>query len=117
MTAIVSPTARPTPKIIPAIIPDLAAGSSAKNTLRSLHAPSASEPSKYSDGTARSDVSLTETIVGRIIIARTIEAARMLVPLPPNTVRITGTIAVSPKKPYTTDGMPASRFTPCLITG
>ena len=45
ITAIVSPIARPTPRIIAASIPDFAAGSEAKNTLRSCVAPSASAPS------------------------------------------------------------------------
>ena len=45
ITAIVSPMARPTPKITPAKIPCFAAGITAKNTLLSWVAPSAREPS------------------------------------------------------------------------
>ena len=45
ITAMVSPMARPTPKMIAAIMPDLAAGTTVKNTLRTWPAPSASAPS------------------------------------------------------------------------
>ena len=45
ITAMVSPMARPTPRIRPARIPDLAAGTTAKKTLRSWLAPKARPPS------------------------------------------------------------------------
>ena len=45
MTAIVSPSARPTPRMTAARIPDFAAGTTTVKTLRSCVAPSASAPS------------------------------------------------------------------------
>ena len=45
ITAMVSPMARPTPRMIPARMPDLAAGTVTKNTLRSWLAPRAKAPS------------------------------------------------------------------------
>lgn len=55
---------------------------------------------------------LIPTMVGRIIIPSKIEAVRILLPRPspPKTFLIIGTITIIPKKPYTIDGIPASRL-------
>ena len=44
-----------------------------------------------------------------VIIPKRREAVRILLPFPPNTCLTKGTITTIPKKPYTTDGIPASR--------
>jgi hypothetical protein len=59
-------------------------------------------------------------IVGRIIIPRRIIAANIENPVvanpsPLNTSRISGTITIIPKNPYTTDGIPAISSTAGLI--
>ena len=54
----------------------------------------------------------TEIMVGRIIIPRRRDAVRTELPFPPNAFLTKGTITMSPKKPYTTLGIPASRSIP-----
>ncbi len=49
------------------------------------------------------------------MIPRMTEAANILDPLPPRKSRIKGTITINPKKPYTTDGIPASKSTDGLM--
>ncbi len=39
-----------------------------------------------------------------------IDAVRMLLPLPPKKFRINGTSTIIPKKPYTIEGIPASKL-------
>ena len=101
MTAIVSPMARPTPKITPDKIPERAAGMVMWKMVCVAVAPSPSEASRYDAGTARRDCSVTFTMVGIIMTAKIRMAAKRLSPMvaPPNTARIAGTITSIPKKP------------------
>ena len=104
--------ARPTPSTTAAAMPLRAAGTDTRNHVSTAVAPSASDASSYSGGTASSAVTETLMIDGRIMIASTIIAASRLAPsATPNIFRIPGTRISMPTRPYTTDGMPASRLT------
>ena len=83
MTAIVSPTARPVPKMTAATIPDLADGKITDRIVCQWVMPSASAPSLYWRGKARIDTSEILMTVGKTMIARIIEPAIMLSPGPP----------------------------------
>ena len=48
------------------------------------------------------------------MIPNSTDAVRILLPLPPNKSCVSGTNTHNPKKPYTTDGIPASRSTPAF---
>ena len=117
ITAIASPIARPTPSTTAAAIPLFAAGTDTLKYVSIGVAPSASDASSYSGGTASSAVSETLIIDGRIIIARTIIAAKRLAPSAILNVSLThGTSTSIPTRPYTTDGIPASRLTAISTT-
>jgi len=53
-------------------------------------------------------------IVGITIMPRIIPPANTLNPLPPNVSRMKGTTTISPKNPYTTEGIPANNSTNLL---
>ena len=100
ITAIVSPNALPIPRITPASIPDLAAGTVTLNIVSIFDAPNARDPSLYAFGTALIEVSDNEIIVGSIIIANTKITANKLCPLGRfNTFCIAGTIIANPNIP------------------
>jgi hypothetical protein len=107
ITAIVSPTARPIPRITAATMPDFAAGSCTCIIVCQCVMPRAKAPSLYWRGKSISDTSDMLIIVGSIIIANIIEPAMILSPGPPRLLRIAGTTNSKPQKPYTTDGIPA----------
>lgn len=112
ITAIASPMARPTPSTTAAAMPLLAAGTETLKQVSVGVAPSAREASSYSFGTASSAVTDTFTMDGSIITARTIIAASRLAPS--GTLKsflIPGTSMSMPTRPYTTEGIPASRPT------
>lgn len=110
--AIASPTARPVPWITEAITPLFAALSETRNQVSAFVAPSAREASSYSRGTARSAVSETDTMYGRIITVSTRMAVSRHAPEERENVFCTnGTSTVMPTRPYTTEGMPASSAT------
>ena len=50
-------------------------------------------------------------MVGKIIMPNITDAVSTLLPEPPNKFCIAGTITTSPKKPYTIEGIPASKST------
>ena len=75
MIAMASPMARPTPSTTAVATPLRAAGSVTRKQVSASVAPSARDASSYSCGTARSAVSDTLTMDGRIITARTRMAA------------------------------------------
>ena len=117
MIAIASPIALPTPCTTEVITPLRAARSDTLKYVSIRVAPSASDASSYSGGTARSAVSDTLTMYGSIITASTSIAASRHAPLDsPKALWIPGTRTVIPTKPYTTDGIPASSPTAELIT-
>ena len=93
-------------------MPLRAAGTLTRNTVSIWVAPRARDASSYSQGTARSAVSDTETIDGRIITASTMIAARSVAPEGRSkATRMAGTSRIIPTRPYTTEGMPASSST------
>ena len=107
-----SPMARPTPSTTAAAIPLRAAGTDTLNHVSVAVAPSASDASSYSRGTASSAVMATLMMDGRIMMASTMMAASR--PEPSgirNSFRMPGTSTSMPTRPYTTDGIPASRLT------
>ena len=100
------------PSTTAAAIPLFAAGTETWNHVSSAVAPRAREASSYSFGTASRAVMDTFMIEGRIIIASTIIAAKRPEPsVRLNALRMPGTSTNIPTRPYTTDGMPASRLT------
>lgn len=113
MIAIVSPMARPTPRITPARMPDLAAGICTLKIVPICVLPNARDASLYEGGTASNAFCATLMIVGKIIMARIRITASRLSPLvrPGNSARRPGTITRMPKKPKMTEGMPASSST------
>ena len=112
MMAMASPMARPMPSTMAVAMPLRAAGTLTRNTVSIWVAPRARDASSYSRGTARSAVSDTETIEGRIITASTMIAARSVAPEGRSkATRMAGTSRIIPTRPYTTEGMPASSST------
>ena len=100
MTAIASPIARPTPMTTAAAMPLFAAGTDTLKQVSTGVAPSASDASSYSFGTASSAVIDTLMMDGSIIIARTMTAARRLAPSgTPNNFLIPGTRISIPTRP------------------
>ena len=107
-----SPMARPTPSTTEAATPLRAAGRITLKLVSSSVAPSAREPSVYSLGTALRAVSDTLIMEGRIITASTRMAASRLSPaFRSKRSLMAGTSTIMPTRPYTTEGMPASRST------
>ncbi len=107
-TAMVSPRALPVPRMMAAVIPEKAEGITTRLMVCHRVAPMARLPSRNSCGTALMASSETEVMVGRAMIARRMEPASQVRPdsrlkvtcrNPVNTIR--------PKKPYTTEGIPA----------
>src|SRR5271157_160346 len=92
MTAMVSPTALPIPRMKLARIPDRAAGRTTLQMVCHLVAPIAMDASLYVGGTLINESNEILMIVGRIIIPSTAEVARMEKPGPPRYSRIRGTI-------------------------
>ena len=93
-------------------MPLFAAGTDTLKNVSISVAPSASEASSYSFGTASSAVTDTLIIEGSIITQRTMIAQSRLAPSgTSNSLRIPGTSTIIPTSPYTTDGIPASRPT------
>ncbi len=115
-TAMVSPIALPIPRMIAAVIPERAAGMITLLIVCQPVAPIASEPSLNSRGTELIASSETLTIVGSAIIPRRIDPASQVSPVGTSKeTRIQLVSTTSPKKPYTTEGMPASSSTAGLI--
>jgi hypothetical protein len=81
--AIVSPMARPIPKMMLATIPDLAAGTRTRQMVCQCVAPSARPPALYEGGRAFKESSEMLMIVGRIIKPKIKEPERILKPGPP----------------------------------
>ena len=69
-------------------------------------APNPNEASLNSCWTDNIESNDTEIIVGKIIIANIIPAVNIENPVPPKIDLTVGTKIVSPKNPYTTDGIP-----------
>ncbi len=109
MTAMVSPIARPIPRMIAAAIPERAAGTMTRLIVCQRVAPVARDPSRYSMGTELIASSETLIIVGSVMIPRRIDPASQVCPLGMlNAMRMKVLRTIIPKNPYTTDGMPAS---------
>ena len=81
MTAMVSPTARPMPRMIAAAIPERAAGTRTRLMVCQRVAPMASDPSLYSWGTEEMASSDTLTIVGSAMMPSRTEAASQVSPV------------------------------------
>ncbi len=81
ITAIVSPTALPIPRMIAAVIPGSAAGSRTRAIVCQWVAPSAREPSFRNLGMELNASSETLMIVGRAMMPRRIDPARTDSPL------------------------------------
>ena len=100
ITAMASPTARPMPSTTPAAMPLLAAGMLTLKMVSVGVAPRARLASSYSGGTARSAVSDTLMMEGRIMTESTSMAASRLVPLGrPKTLAMRGTSTDTPIRP------------------
>ena len=100
ITAMASPMARPTPSTTPAPMPLFAAGRLTLKMVSIQVAPRARLACSYSGGTAFSAVSLTDTMPGKIMMARTSMAASRQVPLSRwNTCIISGTSTIMPTRP------------------
>ena len=99
-TAMVSPTARPMPRIMAAAMPEMAAGTMTLLIVCHRVAPIASEPSLNSRGTALMASSETLIIVGRAMIPRRIEAASHVSPVGISKVtRMKSVSTIRPKNP------------------
>ncbi len=106
--AIVSPTALPIPRIAAAVIPEIAYGIMTRCMVCHLFAPSARLASFIESGVVRIASSEMVMIVGSAMMPSTMLPARPVSPTGKlNTFWIRGTITISPKKPYTTEGIPA----------
>jgi hypothetical protein len=81
--AMVSPMARPIPKIMLATIPDLAAGINTRQMVCQCVAPRASPPALKEEGRALKESSEMLIIVGRIMNPKIMEPERILRPGPP----------------------------------
>ena len=79
-TAIVSPKARPKPRIIAPIMPELAAGNSTRQMVSQRVAPRAMEALRNSGGTVSKTSRLIAEMVGTIMIARITPAISILGP-------------------------------------
>src|SRR5699024_943747 len=79
-TATVSPSARPRASIEPAIMPDLAYGKQVIRIFSHLVAPSARAASWWSDGVWRMVSRDMEVMIGRIMIASTTPAVKIVPP-------------------------------------
>jgi hypothetical protein len=112
----VSPMALETARIIEAIIPDEAAGSSTRMLVCRRVAPSAYEACLRERGTEAIASSLSDEISGIIIIPITIPGDNALKPAIPgiNDCK-NGVTTVRAKKPYTTVGIDASNSRMGLI--
>ena len=99
ITAKVSPTALPIPKITAVMIPGNAAGNMIFLIVCQFVAPKPRDASLYTCGTLHNASNDTDMIVRRIIIASIIPAVKILKPLPPNYVLTNGTNTTSPKNP------------------
>ena len=83
MIAIVSPMARPTPRITPARMPDLAAGICTLKIVPICVLPNARDASLYEGGTASNAFCATLMIVGKIIMARIEDNGQQAIPIGP----------------------------------
>src|SRR5450756_34418 len=118
-TIIVSPTARDSPRMTDAAMPEIAAGNTTRRVVRILLAPSAKEPWRRAIGTALIASSDSEATVGMIMIPSAMPAASTLnVPtwMPSRPFSTSGAMKVNAKKPYTTDGTPARSSSTGLST-
>ena len=107
-TAIVSPTARPMPRMSAAVMPERAEGTTTCEMVCHRVVPRAREPSRYSFGTAEMASSETLMIVGRAMMPKRTEPASQVSPVGTEKLTlITSVRTIRPKNPYTTDGMPA----------
>ncbi|HEV2736391.1 MAG TPA: hypothetical protein VGV85_16215 [Longimicrobiaceae bacterium] len=80
VTAMVSPSARPSPRMVAPMIPGVAYGSTTCQVISQRVAPSASAPSRCTRGTAASTSRDTAEMKGITMIARITPADRMLTP-------------------------------------
>ena len=107
-TAMVSPRALPVPRMMAAVIPEKAEGITTRLMVCHRVAPMARLPSRNSRGTALMASSETEVMVGRAMTARRMDPASQVRPDARSKVtRRTSVRIIRPKKPYTTDGIPA----------
>lgn len=116
-TAMVSPIARPVPRIIAAVIPESAPGTITLLKVCQRVAPTASDPSRNSFGTEEMASSETEMIVGSAMIPSNIDPASHDSPVgTSNEILIQFVRIIRPKNPYTTEGIPASSSIAGLMT-
>ena len=107
-TAIVSPTARPMPRMNAAVMPERAEGTTTCEMVCHRVVPRARLPSLYSFGTAEMASSETLIIVGRAMMPRRTDPASQVSPVGTEKfTRIKSVRTIRPKNPYTTDGIPA----------
>ena len=100
MTAIVSPMARPTPRMRDAVMDDFAAGTIVLNTACSWVAPKARAPSYSSCGTASIPFLDSATTVGKIMMPSTKEVTKSPAPSPVGEMLAnSGMMTAMPKKP------------------
>ena len=99
-TAMVSPIARPIPRMIAAAMPESAPGTMTRLIVCQRVAPTAREPSRYSQGTELMASSDTLMIVGSAMTPRRIDPASQVWPLGIlNVIRINVLRTIRPKKP------------------
>src|SRR6056297_1965117 len=105
-TVIVSPIARPIPKITAVTIPELAVGNITLLIVSHLVPPNANEASLYLLGIEVIASSDKLIIVGKAIIPNIIEAVKAVNPVGnPNTSFKKGPNIFIPNKPYITEGI------------
>ncbi len=76
-TTIVSPMARDIPRIRAATMPETPAGNTTRNVVWVRWAPSPNDASRNDSGTARSESSATDAMIGMVSTPTAIPAARM----------------------------------------
>ena len=99
----VSPATRAMARIVPVMMPFMAAGTTTVATMRHLLAPSASAPSRKLSGTARRNCSVLRTVIGMTI---TLSATA---PASAEKCRMGTTTTVKTNTPTMMEGTPFSR--------
>ena len=111
MTGAVSPVVRETSRITPVRMPLTAFGSTTRRMVCQRVAPMFQQASRKAKGTACRDSRVATMTTGRVMMARVMLAARMLVPKPKKMTK-----APTPKRAWTMEGTPARLMMARLIT-
>ncbi len=121
-TAMVSPMARPMPRMIAAVIPESAPGTMTRAMVCQCVAPTANDPSRNSRGTVAIASSEMLMMVGSAMMPSSMDPASHDSPEgTSNVTRIQFVRTIRPKNPSTTEGIPArssvAGFASCFTRG